>query len=141
MNNKINRSHLLVIVAVFCIIISGCLGGGAMSDLPDCETLYGAAGYWDNCQGTEFLPNGDKYVGEYVADLFHGQGAYTGSNGGQYVGEHKDGLPNGYGTMTSSNGDQWTGNFKDGLRHGQGTATLSNGDQYTGEWKEGKFVG
>jgi len=28
MNNKINRSHLLVIVAVFCLIISGCLGGG-----------------------------------------------------------------------------------------------------------------
>jgi hypothetical protein len=28
MSNKINRSHLLVIVAVFCLIISGCLGGG-----------------------------------------------------------------------------------------------------------------
>ena len=44
MNNKINKSLLIVIVAALCLIISGCLGGGTVSDLPesdlpDCETL------------------------------------------------------------------------------------------------------
>ena len=28
MNNKINKSHLIVIVAVLCFVISGCSGGG-----------------------------------------------------------------------------------------------------------------
>ena len=31
MNNKINKSPLIVIVAAFCLIISGCLGGGSMA--------------------------------------------------------------------------------------------------------------
>ena len=40
MNNKINKSHLLVIVAALCLIISGCSGGGTTSqEVPDCETL------------------------------------------------------------------------------------------------------
>ena len=122
MNNKINKSHLIVIVAAFCLIISGCSGGGTTSDLPesdlpDCETLYGATGYWDNCQGTVTFPSGNQYVGEFKDNLFHGQGTLAFSNGSQYVGE-----------------------FKDDLFHGQGTYTYVNGRQLEGIWEEGVFL-
>ena len=66
MNNKINKSILIVIVAALCLIISGCSGGETVSqDLPDCETLYGATGYWTNCQGTMTFSNGRQKVGEW----------------------------------------------------------------------------
>ena len=117
MNNKINKSHLIVIVAAFCLIISGCSGGGTTSDLPDCETLYGAAGHWDNCQGTHTFPDGTQYVGEFKDDMLHGQGTFTYPDGRQYVGE-----------------------YVDGLKHGQGTATYANGDQEEGIWEEGEFL-
>ena len=86
MNNKINKSHLIVIVAAFCLIISGCSGGGTTSDLPDCETLYGATGYWDNCQGTVTFPSGNQYVGEFKDGLMHGQGTLTFPDGRQLEG-------------------------------------------------------
>ena len=136
MNNKINRSHLLVIVAVFCLIISGCLGGGNMgdlpkSDLPDCETLYGAIGYWDNCQGTMTYTNGDTYV--------VGVTVLTHTNGDRYVGEFKDNMKHGQGTMTYADGNQYVGEWKDDKYHGQGTLTTTGGDQYVGEFKDGAF--
>ena len=145
------KSHLLVIVAALCLIISGCSGGAvedispvyfpdtptptptpiptppapAPSDvtesmdqeLPDCETLYGADGYWDNCQGDLTLLNGDQYVGEWKNGKEHGQGTITWVDGAQYVGE-----------------------WKDGLFHGQGTYTHANGDQEEGIWEEGECV-
>ena len=122
MNNKINKSLLIVIVAALCLIISGCLGGGTVSDLPesdlpDCETLYGVTGYWNNCQGTYTCSNGTKYVGEYKDNMFHGQGTFTYPDGHQYVGE-----------------------WEDGMTHGQGTLTYANGDQLEGIWREGEFL-
>jgi len=115
MNNKINRSPLIVIVAVFCLIISGCLGGGAMSqDLPDCETLYGAMGHWTNCQGDMTTTHGDQYVGEFKDNMRSGQGTYTTSEGEQYVGEWKDNMAHGIGIFTFSSGDQLEGIWRDG---------------------------
>ena len=103
--------HLLVIVAALCLVISGCSGGAVEDispvyspdtptptstppapvpsdvtesmdqELPDCETLYGADGYWDNCQGDLTLPNGDQYVGEFKYDMRHGQGTLTYDDG------------------------------------------------------------
>jgi len=134
MNNKINRSHLLVIVAVFCLIISGCLGGGITSDLPEidlpegdlpaCETLYDSSLDWTNCQGTLTYPEGYKYVGEWKDGQFHGQGTLTYQIwfipwvNGEYVGE-----------------------WEDGHRHGQGTLTYANGTQLEGIWRNGNFLG
>ena len=115
MSNKINRSHLLVIVAALCLIISGCLGGETMSDLPDCETLYGA-GIWTNCQGT-YSDGGDRYVGEFKDDRY-----------------------NGYGWLYYASGDQYVGEWKDGMRNGQGTFTYADGTQFEGIWEEDGFL-
>ena len=91
MNNKINKSLLIVIVAALCLIISGCLGGGTTSqeiesNLPDCETLSDSSLDWTNCQGTMTYTSGGQYVGEYKNDLFHGQGTYTYPDGEQLEG-------------------------------------------------------
>ena len=169
MSNKINKSHLIVIVAVFCLIISGCSGGtvedispvdfsdtptpiptpvltptttpvpptsldtteSMSQDLPDCETLYGAIGYWDNCQGTMTYTNGDTYV--------VGVTVLTHTNGDRYVGEFKDNMKHGQGTMTYADGNQYVGEWKDDKYHGQGTLTTTGGDQYVGEFKDGAF--
>ena len=59
--------------------------------------------------------DGDKYVGEFKDDEYHGQGIYTYSSGKKYEGE-----------------------FKDGNFDGQGTETLLDGQKYVGEWKDDK---
>ena len=42
--------------------------------------------------GTLIYPDGNKYVGEWMNGLFHGQGIYTiASNGYSYVGEYRIG--------------------------------------------------
>ena len=49
--------------------------------------------------GTLVYPDGNKYVGEFMNGLFHGQGKYNGpgtetlSNGWKYVGEWREGKP------------------------------------------------
>ena len=54
--------------------------------------------------GTLVYPDGNKYVGEWMNGLFHGQGIYTiASNGYSYVGEYRIGsLWNG--TMKAKDG-------------------------------------
>ena len=54
--------------------------------------------------GTLVYPDGNKYVGEFMNGLFHGQGEYTiSSNGYSYVGEYRIGsLWNG--TIKEKNG-------------------------------------
>ena len=101
MNNKINRSPFIVIVAALCLIISGCLGGGITSDLPEidlpegdlpaCETLYDSSLDWTNCQGTLTYPEGYKYVGEWEDGDRHGQGTLTYANGTQLEGIWRNG--------------------------------------------------
>ncbi len=96
---------------------------------------------WSNCYGIidfnvgEF--SGDKYVGEFKDDTFHGQGSYTFADGENYVGEFKDGFYHGQGTLTFTNGDKFVGEYKNGKKHGQGIYTHANGDNYVGEYKNG----
>ncbi len=74
---------------------------------------------WDNCFGTYVLPEdsehkGDKYVGEFRNDTFHGQGTYyflaeNEWKGDMYVGEFKNGKFDGYGVYTFSSGETQQG--------------------------------
>ena len=82
--------------------------------LPNCP--YKGTAYWTNCQGTYTNANGNKYVGEWQNDKWHGQGIRNLANGDKYVGE-----------------------FKNGKKHGQGTYTYINGNKYVGEWKNDKI--
>ena len=47
--------------------------------LPPCEGSDIST--WSNCFGAGTLPNGDKYVGEWKDDKFHGQGTMTYTDG------------------------------------------------------------
>jgi hypothetical protein len=116
---------------------------------------------YHDCWGTYYLLaenqwKGDKYVGEYKDDKFHGQGTYyhlaeNEWKGDKYVGEYKDNKRNGQGTYYHLADNQWKGNkyvgeFKDGKRHGQGTYYYLaddqwKGDKYVGEYKDDKRNG
>ena len=77
------------------------------SVLPECpkdESLR-----FHNCFGTWTFANGDKYVGEWKDDLFHGQGTYTWPDGQKYVGEYKDDNKHGQGTHTWPSGQKYVG--------------------------------
>ena len=72
---------------------------------------------YHNCFGSYIFDDGDKYVGEWKDDKFHGQGTYYYSNGDRYVGE-----------------------WKSDKQHGQGIFYYSDGDTDKGEWKDGELV-
>jgi len=112
----------------------------ASSGLPPCLGDP-ATSFWTNCVGTLTHSNGEKYVGEFRADKFHGQGTYTFPSGQKYVGEYRDGKRNGQGTLTFPDGHKYVGEYRDGNRNGQGTLTFPNGEKYVGEFKDGNFHG
>jgi hypothetical protein len=100
---------------------------------------------YHNCWGT-FESKGDRYVGEFKKNEFHGQGAYTWANGNKYVGEWKKNVKNGQGAYTWANGNKYVGEFKDNKANGRGTYfMLANdefkGDVYVGEFKDDNFHG
>ncbi len=64
---------------------------------------------WTNCEGTATAPNGDKYVGGWRDDKYHGQGTYTHANGNKYVGEWRDDKKHGQGTYFFADGRVWHG--------------------------------
>ena len=133
-------TYFLILFKILALL--GGAGVAFASDLPACPS----SGYLHNCFGTyTFDPNskwaGNKYVGEFRDDTFHGQGTYTFVSGNKYVGEFRDGNRNGQGTYTLPDGDQYVGEYKDGERNGQGTYTWPDGDQYVGEYKDGKRNG
>ena len=60
-------------------------------------------------QGTQALPEGSKYEGEYRNGKMHGQGTWTWPDGSEYVGEFENGKRHGQGTLTNPNGDTCSG--------------------------------
>ena len=84
----------------------------AESRLPQCPSDIKVL--WTNCEGTLTMPNGDKYVGEFLDHKPNGQGTITWTNGTKYVGEVSDGKMNGKGTITWPDGRVDVGEFRDG---------------------------
>ena len=64
-----------------------------------------------------------------------GYRAYTWSNGDKYVGQWKGNQFHGQGTYTFKNGDRYVGQYKNDKRHGQGVYTYANGTRIAGQWK------
>ena len=134
----------------FCLMIVALLSSANTvfaENLPACPS----SGYFHNCFGTYTFASdsewaGDKYVGEFRDDTFHGQGTYTFASGSKYVGELKDGKKHGQGTYTYASGDRYVGEYKNGKKHGQGTYYFLadddfKGDKYVGEYKNSERNG
>jgi hypothetical protein len=118
-----------------CFPISA-VGDGTVPKCPE-----GAAILWDNCQGTLVLPDGAKYVGDWLGGKPNGWGTATYSNGQKYVGEFRDGVRHGQGTFSAPNGEKYTGEFLNGKASGQGTVIVADGARYVGEFRDGKING
>ena len=63
--------------------------------LPACPSNQNA--YKDNCFGIYSWGDGEKYIGEWKDNKFHGQGTYTYASGSKYIGEFKEGKKHGQG--------------------------------------------
>ena len=81
-------------------------------------------------------PQGDKYVGNWKDDNFHGQGTYSFAYGDKYEVNWKDGIPIGLGTFTWSNGDKYAGEYKVGFPW-NGSLTNKDG-KIMSKWVNGK---
>ena len=90
--------------------------------LPPCE---GDSPIWNKCVGTYTFSNGDKYVGEFKYNAFHGKGTYTFADGKKYVGGWKDGNKNGKGTIIFPDGKKYVSEWKNGLELKKSTVVYS----------------
>lgn len=92
--------------------------------------------------GTYFFGKGDRYSGQWYMGRKHGKGEFLFANGDEFIGSWKDNQMSGYGSFfIASNGDKYVGYWKSGLRSGLGALKYGNGDVYDGEWDEGQQQG
>ena len=127
----------------FVIVFGFLLGSNANSSpLPPCaEEVEEVKVTWNDCIGTVFYSNGDKYIGAFKEGARSGKGKYTYSNGNKYIGQWKKGKKNGKGVFIYFNGSKYSGDFVNGKLTGKGTLTNHLGDVYVGEIKDGKRHG
>lgn len=98
--------------------------------------------YFDNCFGIFEFDGGDKYVGEFKDDDFHGLGTYIFPDGDVFRGYFQNGKWNGlglymFGSTGTAKGDVQLGVYRDGSINGEGVY-LFNSD---GEWAGDIFAG
>ena len=129
--------------ALYPFQTTGTVGSSTASSrqtrLPPCPPEVSA--WWHNCWGTISSPKGEKYVGEFRDNKFHGQGTYTYPDGLQYVGEFSEGMYHGKGTMNFPSGANYAGDFRLDKFHGRGIYTFPSGAKFEGEYKNGKRDG
>jgi len=108
---------------------SGCISG-------NCENGTGTF-VW----GSETQWAGDKYSGEWLNGMRHGNGTYVYATGAKYIGEYKNNQMDGEGTYIWANGDKYIGGWQAGKRHGAGDYTFADGSKKTGVWENGVYKG
>jgi hypothetical protein len=98
--------------------------------------------YQRSGQGILYFPDtGDKYVGQFADDLFHGEGHRTWEDMSEYKGQWTRGQKHGRGGFSSADKLKYLGQWANGLRHGQGMQEYANGDRYEGWWFNGMCSG
>ena len=139
---------MIILLKIRASIATSIILGGLMlcapvnaqqSRLPVCPKDEGL--FWSECYGSIILPNGGKYVGEFLDNQFNGNGTLTFPDGDEYKGEWKEGKHNGQGTLTLPGGDKYIAVFRNNKPNGPGTYTSSDGTKYTGEFSDWKFSG
>jgi hypothetical protein len=94
----------------------------------------------DSTDGFLDFDNGDRYAGQMLKGLPHGQGAYLFANGERYLGDFRKGAYNGQGLFAFSDGSRYLGQWKNGLFHGSGILYGQSGKvKEEGEWVEGQL--
>jgi hypothetical protein len=98
--------------------------------------------YNNEYSGHGQLINCDKsiYVGEFLSDMFHGNGTYT-NKSGIYNGQCEHGRKHGAGNQTFPDNTIYQGRFENNKRHGFGRQTFLNGTVYKGLWENDKKHG
>ncbi len=107
--------------------------------------------------GIFIYKNGQKYIGEFYNNYFHGKGTMYYPDGTSKSGtweydkfiksdEQKSGCvsgncTNGFGTYVNKSGDIYVGTFKNGYYSGRGKYTFAGGDVYEGEFLNGTYNG
>lgn len=93
-------------------------------------------------RGIYHYPNGDKYLGEWHADHFNGQGVYIFAMGERFEGELSNGKKHGKGIYYYLNGNIYRGDWANDKKNGQGEYIYNTtGESYEGEWKDGERNG
>jgi hypothetical protein len=94
-------------------------------------------------KGTQYFITGNKYVGEFRAGKFSGEGKLLTNNETViYEGTFRNGLLNGHGKYYETNSTKsYEGDFLDGKETGKGVSIARNGDKYEGEFLNGKRHG
>ena len=96
-------------------------------------------------QGTYTWPDGGLVIGEWKNHKINGQateifGENTEWAGDRYVGEFRDDQFHGQGNYIWQDGEQYVGEWKDGDFHGQGTYTFLDGATNEGIFENGEFL-
>lgn len=95
-------------------------------------------GHWENddaVEGTMYLPDGRRYVGQVLQNVFNGNGTLFESNGDKlYEGSWVEGEPHGRGTLAYDTGDFVEGDFLKGEVNGKCSIFEADGTMlYEGE--------
>jgi hypothetical protein len=88
-----------------------------------------------------YTVTGDKYIGQFKDERFHGEGTRMWSDGSRFKGRWVAGKKHGFGIFTSDAGLTYEGQWRDGKRHGAGRQEFENGDSYEGFWANGTMNG
>ena len=94
-------------------------------------------------RGKNCEPCGDVYDGEFVNDVYHGQGRLVrrqGRDSYEYVGEFQNGQFHGKGRAVYDDGGSYEGGWAEHERHGHGVCYWPNNSMYSGVWKMGEMV-
>ena len=94
-------------------------------------------------EGELVFYNQDRYVGEFMDDLFNGNGKLISSDGRVvYDGEWRNGMRCGEGKIYFENGEYYQGSFCDDMMYGKGVCFYSNGlPKYVGEMRNNQRNG
>jgi hypothetical protein len=93
----------------------------------------------DSTDGFIDFDNGDRYAGQMLKGVPHGQGAYLFTNGERYLGDFHNGAYHGQGLFTFADGSRYLGQWNEGLFHGSGILYGPSGEvKKEGQWNEGR---
>lgn len=96
-----------------------------------------------NGTGMIIYPNGDRYIGNFVLGMRHGEGIFNDAYGKIIVkGNWENGEVHGKAYFRYANGEYYNGEFYKGVRSGRGHFIWPDGEEYEGlyedDWKNDK---